>query len=155
LAKEYPYILITGGKIPMFFHSEFRQVARLRDTHPDPLVQIHPDVADKLGIAEGDWVWIETRRGRCKQRAEVFDGMDPRIIHVEHHWWFPEKPQGRPGFSGAFESNCNMLTSCQERFLDPGMGGYNLRGLLCRVYKESMPVWISARLRIWFALMSL
>jgi anaerobic selenocysteine-containing dehydrogenase len=104
LAKEYPYILITGGKIPMFFHSEFRQVARLRDTHPDPLVQIHPDVADKLGIAEGDWVWIETRRGRCKQRAEVFDGMDPRIIHVEHHWWFPEKPQGRPGFSGAFES---------------------------------------------------
>lgn len=135
LIDEYPFILITGGKNPMFFHSEFRQIEKLRCKHSDPIVQIHPETAKALGIADGDWVWIETKRGRCKQKAKLFDGMDQRVIHVEHHWWFPEKEQGMPELSGAFESNCNMLTPYEEPFLDPGFGGYNLRGLLCKVYK--------------------
>ena len=119
----------------MFLHSELRQVAKLRRLHPNPIVQVHPETAKVLGIADGDWVFIETLRGRCKQRVKLYEGMDPRIIHIEHDWWFPEKPQGKPDFSGAFESNSNMLTPCKEPFLDPGFGGYNLRALLCKVYK--------------------
>jgi anaerobic selenocysteine-containing dehydrogenase len=135
LAREYPYVLITGGRTPFFFHSDHRQVKRLRRIHPDPIVQIHPETAQTLGLVNGDWAWIETPRGRCKQKVQLYDGMDRRIIHIEHDWWFPEKPQGEPDFSGAFESNANMLTSCEERFIDPGHGGYNLRALLCKVYK--------------------
>lgn len=135
LAQEYPLILITGGRLPMYFSSEFRQIPALRKLHPDPRLQIHPETAQKLGIGEGEWVWVETPRGRCRQRAKLFTGVDPRVVHINHGWWFPEKPQGEPGLSGAFESNSNMLTSCEEEFLDPGFGGYNLRGLLCKVYK--------------------
>jgi len=135
LTKEYPYILITGGRLPMFFHSELRQVQKLRRIHPEPIVQIHPRTAKALDITDGDWAWIETLRGKCKQKVKLFDGMDPGIVHIEHDWWFPEKTQGEPSFSGAFESNANMLTSCEERFIDPGHGGYTLRALLCKVYK--------------------
>ena len=38
LAKEYPYILITGGKVRAFYHSEFRQITSARRKQPDPPV---------------------------------------------------------------------------------------------------------------------
>ena len=42
VAREYPYILITGGRIQEFFLTEYRQVEPLRKRHPDPIVQVHP-----------------------------------------------------------------------------------------------------------------
>jgi anaerobic selenocysteine-containing dehydrogenase len=66
LAKEYPLTLITGGRFRPMFHSEHRQVESLRRMHPDPIVQINPELGIIHGIADGDWVWIETRLGKTK-----------------------------------------------------------------------------------------
>ncbi len=88
--KEYPYILITGRRQPGFFHTENRQLPWLRELHKDPVVEIHPETAEKEGIREGDWVIIESPRGKVRQRARLFAGMDPRIVSAEHAWWFPE-----------------------------------------------------------------
>ncbi|MBW1916218.1 MAG: molybdopterin-dependent oxidoreductase, partial [Deltaproteobacteria bacterium] len=82
LAKEYPLVLTTGGRINGFFHSEFRQIERLRRLNPDPLMEIHPDTASSLDIRDGDWVWIESPRGRVKQKAKVTPGIDPRVVHA-------------------------------------------------------------------------
>ncbi len=133
--KEYPFVITTGGKIPWFFHSQHRQVQRLRKHHPFPLVQIHPAAANRLGLREGDWVWIESPRGRCKQKVKLFDGMDERVIHAEHGWWYPEQAGAEPTLYGVFESNINCLTSDEPPFLDRGFGGCNLRGFLAKVYK--------------------
>ncbi len=81
LYKEYPLVLTTGGRIPGFFHSEFRQIPKLRRQNPDPLIEIHPDTAGELGIKEGDWVWIESPRGRVKQRAKLAKGIHPKVVH--------------------------------------------------------------------------
>ena len=70
---EYPLVLTTGGRIPVFFNSEHRQLPLCRKGHPEPLCDIHPETAAKLGIEDGDWVLIETRRGRIKQKANVTD----------------------------------------------------------------------------------
>ena len=78
---------------------------------------------------EGDWMWIETRRGRIKQRAKLTDGIDPRVIAAQHGWWFPEEPA--PDY-GVWRSNVNVLTDNQPPY-DPAMGTYQLRALLCRV----------------------
>jgi anaerobic selenocysteine-containing dehydrogenase len=74
-------------------------------------------------------MWIETRRGRIRQKAKVTAGIDPRVIHVEHGWWFPEEPA--PDY-GVWRSNANLLTDNQPPY-DPAMGTYQLRALLCRV----------------------
>ena len=71
LNKEYPLILTTGTKSPVFFHSEGRQIPNLREIETDPLVDINPKTAEKLGIKEGSWVWIETPRGRIRQKARL------------------------------------------------------------------------------------
>ena len=135
LAKEYPLILITGGRILGYFHTQFRQIEKLRRMHPDPLLQIHPKTAAKLGVKPGDWVWIETPVGRCKQRVFLFDGIDPRVVHAELGWWFPEKPGADPDLHGAWESNINVVISDEPSHLDPGFGGPTMRGLLWKVYR--------------------
>lgn len=131
LLGEYPFILITGSRVPYFFHSEHRQVPALRRRHPDPIVQVHPETAKRLGIGDEDWVWIETRRGKIQQKASITDRIDPRVVHVEHGWWFPEE-EG-PEY-GVWRSNANILTDNGPPY-DPAMGTYQLRALLCRLSK--------------------
>jgi len=133
LYQDYPYILITGRRLPGFFHSENRQVPWLRELHHDPIVEIHPETAKKQGIREGDWVVIESKRGKIRQRAKFFSGMDPRIVSAEHAWWFPEKKDPGHGWD---ESNINILTDNAYDTCDPAMGATNVRTLLCRIYAE-------------------
>jgi anaerobic selenocysteine-containing dehydrogenase len=129
VAKRFPLVLTTGARIPFFFNSEHRQIRNLRKAHPDPIVEIHPDTARPLGIGSGDWVWIESPRGKIRQRARVTDEIDPRVIHIEHGWWFPEEAGPE---HGVWTSNANLLTSNDPPY-DPAMGTYQLRALLCRI----------------------
>jgi len=131
LVADYPLVLTTGARIPYFFNSEHRQIDKLRKAHREPVADIHPDTAQRYGIRNRDWMWIETRRGRIKQRARVTTGIDPRVIAAEHGWWFPDEPA--PEY-GVWKSNVNLLTDNAPPY-DPAMGTYQLRALLCRVSK--------------------
>jgi anaerobic selenocysteine-containing dehydrogenase len=132
LAKAYPYILITGGKTRDFKHSMLREQAKLRKLHPDPIVQLHPDVASRNRIADGDWVYIETPEGKIKQRAEVTPKIHPQVVHVEHGWWFPEQPGEDPNLFGLWESNAGFILPDEPETCD-FQGGPPMRGLLCRI----------------------
>ncbi|MCP5112989.1 MAG: molybdopterin-dependent oxidoreductase, partial [bacterium] len=132
-AKEFPYVLTSGARVANYFTSEFRQIPKLRFSHPDPLVELHPDTAGKLSIEDGEWIWIETKRGKIKQKAKITDGIDPKVINIEFGWWFPERKDGEYGI---WESNANVLTNIEPPY-DPSIGTYQLRALLCKVYKES------------------
>lgn len=130
LAEKYPYILNSGLRTPTFFHSENRMVPWLREIRPDPIVEIHPETATKHNIQEGDWVWIESSRGRAKQRAKLNTGIDPRVIVAEHGWWYPEIKSSGHGWK---TSNINLLTDNSHESMDPVMGATNLRVLLCNI----------------------
>ena len=129
VAEDYPLVLTTGARIPYFFNSEHRQIENLRKAHRHPAAEIHPETAARYGITKNDWMWIETKRGRIRQRARLTTGIDPRVIAAEHGWWFPEEPA--PEY-GVWRSNVNLLTDNQPPY-DPAMGTYQLRALLCRV----------------------
>ena len=131
LTREYPLIFITW-KRKLYRHSGGRQIASLRGSHPEPIIMIHPETAHKLGIKEGDWVYIETKRGRIRQKATLIASIDPRVVGVDYGWWFPEK--GVSELYGWAESNVNILTNDKPPF-NREMGSSNLRGFLCKVYK--------------------
>lgn len=135
LSKEYPLMLITGGRHLPYFHSEYRQVDSLRKRHPHPITQINPETARKLGIEDGDWVWIETKRGRVRQKCKFFSGIDPKVVHSEHGWWFPELPGEEPWLHGVWESNINVVTDDEIDHCNQIHGGWPLRTNLCKVYK--------------------
>ena len=102
----------------------------LREIRPEPIVESHPETAAKNGIQEGDWVWIESPRGRVKERARLNDGIDPRVIVAEHGWWYPETRSQDHGWE---VSNINLLTDNSHESMDPVMGATNLRVLLCGI----------------------
>lgn len=134
LYKEYPYILVSGRRLPGLFCSEGRQIPCLLELHQDPVVEIHPETAQKEGIKDGDCVLIESPRGKIRHRAKLFAGMDPRIIFAQHGWWLPELQDSQRAWQ---ESNVNMLTDNSYENCDPAMGGTAIRTLLCKVYPES------------------
>jgi thiosulfate reductase / polysulfide reductase chain A len=130
LAKKYPYVLSTGGRMQQYFNSEYRGIPSLRRQHPWPLVEINHETAKSLRIHSGDWVWVESPRGRIKQKAKLTN-QDPRVVHVSYGWWYPEMPG--PEY-GVWESNANVLTNDAPPHC-PAMGTYQLSGLLCNIYK--------------------
>lgn len=136
LAKEYPFILITGGRHQPYYHSEYRQVKSMRKMHPEPIMQIHPETAKGLDIEDGDWVWIESPRGKVKQKCKIFAGMDPRVVHAQHGWWFPEEDGAEPSLHGVWKSNINVLTDDSPEVCNPISGGWPLRAFLCKIYKD-------------------
>ncbi len=132
LTYEYPFILTTGGRRQQYFISNNRQIRSLRAQYPFPLVTMHPKAAESVGLKEGNWAWIETSRGRITQKVKLSPEMDQRVINVDFAWWYPEA--GAPDY-GWNESNANVLTvshSGRDRY----MGSYQLRGLLCKIYKN-------------------
>jgi anaerobic selenocysteine-containing dehydrogenase len=130
LAEKYPYILNSGYRTPTFFHTANRQLPWLREIRPDPIVELHPDTAEKHDICEGDWIWIESPRGRAKLRTKLNTGISPMVVVAEHGWWYPEIKTPDRGWD---ISNINMLTDNSHESMDPVMGATNLRVLLCNV----------------------
>jgi len=134
LAKEYPLILISGARVRMFWHSQHRQIDKLRSKRPYPLLEIHPETAQGLGIADGDPVYIETPLGRIGQRAKLTTGIDPRVVHADGYWWYPELPGEEPCLFGVWDSNINAILPDDPELCDYTGDNY-FRALLCKVYK--------------------
>jgi anaerobic selenocysteine-containing dehydrogenase len=132
LARHYPLILITGGRSPFYFLSEGKSLPFSRRRAPYPCVELHPETAKKYGISDGDWVYIESPRGRITQKALITEGIDPRVVNCQHGWWYPEDLSPSHGWR---ESNANILTSADPPY-DAVMGTYQLRALLCRISKN-------------------
>jgi len=131
VAKKYPYIFNSGLRTPTYFHSAGRMIPLLREIRPDPIAEVHPETAKKHGIEDGQWICIESPRGRIKQRAKLYDGIDPRVVTSEHGWWFPEIKD--PGHGWEI-SNANILTDNAFETCDPNMGSTNVRVCLCNIY---------------------
>ncbi len=45
-------------------------------------VEINPETARRLGIIEGEWVWVESAAGRIKGKARLYPGTMPDVVNV-------------------------------------------------------------------------
>ena len=45
-------------------------------------VEVNPETADKIGIQNGDWVWVESPKGKIKAQARLFKGAMPDVINL-------------------------------------------------------------------------
>jgi anaerobic selenocysteine-containing dehydrogenase len=119
LAEEYPLTLITGGRQPMYLHSQHRNIPSLRKLLPEPYIEIHPETAKDCGVVDDEYVIVESKRGTLKIKAKMSEGIMPQVVHIPHGW---------------SDTDCNLLTDHVKR--DPISGFPGLRSVLCRISKH-------------------
>ncbi len=101
--SEYPIYLTTGRVIYHYLSgTQTRRIGFLADQSPGPYVEIHPALAQKYEIKEGDLVRITSRRDSIELRARVVKTIRPDTLFVPYHW--------------AGRQSINRLT---QRALDP------------------------------------
>jgi len=85
--EEYDFILTTG-RIYYHFHTGTmsRRINLLEREAPQPLVEINPDDAKRLGIRDNDLVELTSRRGSIQLRAEVTTRVPKRTVFSTFHY---------------------------------------------------------------------
>ena len=127
LAKRYPLVFGSGTRTLYDFRSQHHGVTKLSDSLREPNLIINTQDAKVRGIDEGDWVWVETQRGRVRYRASLTDNIFPGTIDAQAGGGGPLGPKAWR------ECNVNQLTDL-ERF-DPISGFPIYKTLLCEVTK--------------------
>jgi assimilatory nitrate reductase catalytic subunit len=85
--EEYPVYLTTGRVVSQFLSgTQTRRIGPLVRQYPEPRLEMHPRLAAKLGIADGEWATAETRRGAITLRAQVVTTIRPDTIFIPYHW---------------------------------------------------------------------
>jgi assimilatory nitrate reductase catalytic subunit len=85
--EEYPTILTTGRVVSQFLSgTQTRRIGPLVDQYPEPRIEIHPKMAEKLGIQDNDWTTVQSRRGEVTLRAMVVRTIRPDTVFVPYHW---------------------------------------------------------------------
>jgi len=84
---DYPIILTTGRVVSHFLSgTQTRRIGPLVDHYPEPRVEMHPRLAERLGIRDGDWTTVESRRGSATLRASVVRTIRPDTVFIPYHW---------------------------------------------------------------------
>jgi len=80
-------MLTTGRVVSQFLSgTQTRRIGPLVDQYPEPKLELHPNLAEQLGIKDGDWATAESRRGTCTVRAHVVSTIRPDTVFIPYHW---------------------------------------------------------------------
>jgi len=86
--KEFPLIMNSGNRIPMYQHSRQRELPWLRSLMPEPMVRLHPINAKERGLSDGDMVRITSpvNREGIEAKLEITNILKPGMIDMFHGW---------------------------------------------------------------------
>src|SRR6266496_3862287 len=85
--EEYPLVLTTGRVIYHYLSgNQTRRVSFLNEEAPYPWVEMHEQTANRLGIKDGDWVTVRTRRGEMTVPALVVRSIRPDTLFIPYHY---------------------------------------------------------------------
>jgi assimilatory nitrate reductase catalytic subunit len=130
--EQYPIILTTGRVVSHFLSgTQTRRIGSLMEQYPQPRCELHPRLAEKLGITDGDFVKVESRRGEIVVRALVVKTIRPDTVFVPYHW-----PHDR------------SANNCTIRAIDPVSNIPEFKICAVRVNKTETPVDALARLEM-------
>jgi anaerobic selenocysteine-containing dehydrogenase len=119
LAKEYPFILNTGSRLPMYVHTRTFRLTWTNGLRPNhPAADISPADAARIGIKQDEVIRISTPKDAIVVKANLTQMVQPGVIHMYH---------------GHSEANVNLLF--EGDYLDPLSGFPGFKSALCKVEK--------------------
>ncbi|MET9556694.1 molybdopterin oxidoreductase family protein [Streptomyces sp. NPDC006645] len=84
---EYPVLLTTGRVVSQYQSgAQTRRVDELNAAAPGPFVELHPRLAERLGVADGDRLAVVSRRGRALAPARITTAIRADTVFMPFHW---------------------------------------------------------------------
>jgi len=118
LAEEYPFILNTGSRLPMFQHSRTFRLPWIHSLRPAVSADINREDAADLHISQGDAIVISTPKAKIQLKANLSDMGQRGVVYVFHNYK---------------EADVNLLVD--QDYLDPISGFAGFKSLLCNIEK--------------------
>lgn len=133
---DYP-LALTSAKSGYYCHSQHRSLVSLRKRAMTPQALIHPELAARKGIADGDWMRIRTRIGQARFVARLDGDLRPDVVVADFGWWQACTELGQDGYPvrGEQSSNYNALISAERA--DPVSGSVPMRAFRCNVERDA------------------
>jgi predicted molibdopterin-dependent oxidoreductase YjgC len=86
-SEEYPMVLTTGRVLEHFHTGSMSRRSRVLETlEPESHVDISPDDAAQMGVAEGDLLRVHSRRGEILTRAHKDRRVPDGLAFMAFHW---------------------------------------------------------------------
>jgi len=81
-------LILTTGRVIYHYLSgnQTRRTPFLKEQAPYPWVEMHEQTAVRLGISDGDWVTVRTRRGEMTAPALVVRSIRPDTLFIPYHY---------------------------------------------------------------------
>ncbi len=119
MAKEYPLILNSGSRLPMFVHTRTYRLSWTSSLRPNaPSADLSPTDAKSFGVAEGDRIRVSTPFGSIELTAHITGMVQPGVVHIYH---------------GSSKADVNELF--EYGYGDPISGFPGYKSALCKLEK--------------------
>jgi anaerobic selenocysteine-containing dehydrogenase len=126
---EYPLVLVTY-KNSLNMEGRSKNVPWVQEIYlplhgivGENVAEVHPQTAARHGIADGDMIWVESKIGRIRIRAKVFQGVRPDVVAMAYgqgHWKYGRWADNR----GA---NPNEIMGVEYEYYSGGAAFHNTR----------------------------
>lgn len=128
-------LLLSSYKIRYFCQSQHRGVISLRRQAPQPWVDIHPDTARSLNIADGDLVEIRSEYGAMQAVARLQPRVPRETVFTQAGWWEGCAPLEIDGYDPFSDDGANVNRVIGLDRLDPLSGAAAAKSYPCIVRK--------------------
>jgi anaerobic selenocysteine-containing dehydrogenase len=129
--ENYPLVL-TNFKEGAYMLSGYRDIQAMRKKRPEAVVELHPDTAAKHGLEDGDMIFIESHKGRIRQRLKTAPYIHPEVVMAAFGWSDFDERTNQYDWR---KNNLNILTDADPPH-DPATGSVQFRGVPCRIYPD-------------------
>lgn len=115
--EEYPFVLSTGRRLYHYHTRTQTGRAGLNKMLAEETADISPEDAERLGIADGEYIQVSSRRGSIRVKARVTKQVPPGLVWMAFHFR---------------EANANWLTN---NVYDPQTKTAEYKACSCKIEK--------------------
>jgi len=127
LAAAAPEMVLVGRRQLRSNNSWMHNLEPLVKGKERCTAQLHPDDAERLGLAEGAAAVLRSAAGRVEAPVEITDSVMPGVVSLPHGWGH-DQPGMRMAVAGAHHGvNSNVLSD--ESAVEPVSGNAVLNGI--------------------------
>jgi assimilatory nitrate reductase catalytic subunit len=121
--EEFP-LQATTGRVLQHYQSgaQTRLVEELVAIVPEAFVEVHPDTAERAGLADGDAAVVSSRRGAVRAKVRCTPTIRPDLVFLPFH--FPGTQRANLVTNPALDPTSRMpeFKVCAVRLTPEGVG---------------------------------